>query len=96
MELESVKDYLRVDFQDDDEIIKVMMEAAKGYIESAVGKYDDSNPRANMLYLAVIQDLYDNRMLTITEQQKKRTAYMFSSIILQLQLENESMEEECN
>lgn len=89
MNLEAVKAYLRVDFQDDDEMIKIMMEAARGYIEAAVGIYDDSNPRANMLYLAVIQDLYDNRMLTITEQQKKRTAYMFSSIILQLQLESE-------
>lgn len=87
MEIEQVKDYLRVDFPDDDEIIRIMMAAAEGYIKAAVGRYDHLDKRANMLYLAVIQDLYDNRVLAVTDQQKKRTAYMFSSIILQLQLE---------
>lgn len=86
MVIEQVKDYLRVDYPDDDRIIMAMMEAAKGYIEAAVGGYDDTDPNANMLYLAIVQDLYDNRSLTVTEQQKRRMGYMFSSIILQLQL----------
>lgn len=88
MVIEQVKEYLRVDFPDDDDLIRTMMAAAEGYIVSAVGKYDDSDARANLLYMAIVQNLYDNRMLTVTEQQKKRLSYMFSSIILQLQLEN--------
>lgn len=88
MEIEQVKEYLRVDFPDDDDLIRMMMAAAEGYIVSAVGEYDESDARANLLYMAIIQDLYDNRTLTVTEQQKKRMAYMFSSIILQLQLKN--------
>lgn len=88
MEIEQVKEYLRVDFPDDDGLIQMMMAAAEGYIVSAVGEYDESDARANLLYMAIIQDLYDNRTLTVTEQQKKRMAYMFSSIILQLQLKN--------
>lgn len=87
MTLEEVKDYLRIDYDDDDHLIVTIMSAAEEYVRSAVGTYDSRNQKANMLFLAVVQDLYDNRMLTVTEQQRKRIAYMFSAIILQLQLE---------
>lgn len=95
MRLEEVKEYLRVDFTDDDSMITTMMTAAEGYITAAVGAYDDFNNRAKMLFLAVVQDLYDNRSLTVTEQQRKRMSYMYSSIILQLQLED-GKESECD
>lgn len=89
MKIEEVKEFLRVDYDDDDQMIRSIMQAAEGYISAAVGSYDDFNPKAKMLFLAVAQDLYDNRNLTVTEQQRNRMSYMYSSIILQLQLEDE-------
>lgn len=87
MDKQQVKEYLRVDFDEDDRIIEQMMAAAEDYIISAVGKYDRENEKANMLFKAIVQDLYDNRTLMVTEQQKKRMSYTFASIILQLQLQ---------
>lgn len=87
MDKQKVKEYLRVDFDEDDGIIEQMMAAAENYIIAAVGKYDSSNEKANMLFMALVQDLYDNRTLMVTEQQKKRMSYTFGSIILQLQLQ---------
>lgn len=87
MDKQKVKEYLRVDVDEDDGIIEQMMAAAENYIIAAVGKYDSSNEKANMLFMALVQDLYDNRTLMITEQQKKRMSYTFASIILQLQLQ---------
>lgn len=87
MTLEEVKAYLRIDYDDDDHLIVTIMSAAEEYVRNAVGIYDSLNQKANMLFMAVVQDLYDNRMLTVTEQQRKRMSYMYSSIILQLQLE---------
>ena len=84
MLLGDVKDYLRVDYDDDDTLIKNCMEAAESYIIGAVGGYDDDNPKANFLYMAIVQDLYDNRAFLISEQQKKRISYTFSFIILQI------------
>lgn len=72
MDKQKVKEYLRVDFDEDDGIIEQMMAAAENYIIAAVGKYDSSNEKANMLFMALVQDLYDNRTLMVTEQQKKR------------------------
>ena len=91
MDKQKVKEYLRVNFDEDDGIIEQMMAAAENYIIAAVGKYDSSNEKANMLFMALVQDLYDNRTLMVTEQQKKRMSYTFGSIILQLQLQYEEV-----
>lgn len=77
MDKQKVKEYLRVDFDEDDGIIEQMMAAAENYIIAAVGKYDSSNEKANMLFMALVQDLYDNRTLMVTEQQKKKNVIYF-------------------
>lgn len=92
MTLEEVKAYLRVDSEEDDGIIRRMMDAAEAYIADAAGRFDSSNSKARMLYMALVQDLYDNRMLMVTEQQRKRMSYTYASILLQLQYQ-ESGEE---
>lgn len=89
MTIDAVKEYLRVDIDEDDNAIKQMMAAAESYIVGAVGNYDSNNEKANLLFLAIVQDLYENRMLMVTEQQKKRMSYLYASIILQLQCETE-------
>ena len=87
MELEVVKYYLRVDGNDDDNLIQTMMDAGKEFIKSAVGEYDDTDMTARILLLAAVQNMYDNRELMQSEQQvKKRIENTFQSIILQLQM----------
>lgn len=87
MTLEQVKDYLRVDGDDDDNIIRTMMEAAKEYIVSAVGEYDEEDKTAKILFCAIVQNMYDNRELMQSDiQQKKAIEYTFKSMILQLQM----------
>ena len=87
MTIETVKDYLRVDGDDDDGLISWMMETAKEYIVSAVGEYDEEDKTANLLFCAIVQNLYDNRELMQSDiQQRKAIEYTFKSIILQLQL----------
>ena len=87
MNLEMVKQYLRIDEDYDDEIIRIMMDAAEQYIIGAVGKFDKKNPKARMLFLAIMQDLYENRVLNIKEDDKQRMSYTFGTIVLQLQCE---------
>ena len=85
MSLELVKKYLRIDEDADDDVLQIMMDAAKQYIIDAVGKYDPENFKAQLLYLAIVQDLYENRVLNVLEAEKQRMAYTFGSIVLQLQ-----------
>lgn len=93
MTLDDIKMYLRVDFDDDDKLLEQMMKAAEGYIAGAVGSYNPQDAKASLLFMALVQDLYDNRTLMVTEQQQKRMSYTYRSIILQLQYQSKEGEE---
>ena len=95
MGLEDIKEYLRVDGDDEDNLISMMMEAGKEYIRSAVGEYDDTDKTANILLAAIVQNMYDNRELMQSDQQvKKRIEYTFQSMILQLRWKYELKQED--
>ena len=91
MTLAEVKEYLRVDGTEEDALIGVMMAAAADFIVGAVGKFDESMPKAKMLYLAAVQDMFDNRQLVaVSSTGYSASQYyrnMVESLIRQLQTE---------
>jgi len=91
MTLEQVKDYLRIDGDEDDNVLPLMMQAAEEFVINAVGTFDESKARAKMLYLAAMQDIYENRTLTSTSTQgysvSSNATLMMRSLITQLQIE---------
>lgn len=98
MTLEEVKAYLRVDGDEDDAIIQLMMDAAEEFIVSAVGSFDATKKRACILYRVVVQDMYDNRQM-VTEGASKYTVgqqyrNLITSLIRQLQAEELMSKEE--
>ena len=95
MELEDIKNYLRIDGDEEDGLLRTMIDAGKEFIRSSVGEYDDTDSTAWVLLAAVVQNMYDNRELMQSEQQvKKRIEYTFQSMILQLQMKYELKQEE--
>ena len=95
MELEDIKSYLRIDGDEEDGLLRTMIDAGKEFIRSAVGEYDDTDSTAQILLAAVVQNMYDNRELMQSEQQvKKRIEYTFQSMILQLQMKYSLKQEE--
>ncbi len=91
MGLQQVKQFLRVDFDDDDSYIILLIDVAKEYIIDAVGKYDETSARYKLLLLNIVSTLYENREYTIDKTNEK-VAYTLKSIILQLQLEGDPIE----
>ena len=91
MTLEEVKTYLRVDGNDDNTLIQLIMSAAEEFISSAVGSYDETKSRFKLLFCAVVQDMYDNRQMvtdgasSYTVGQQYRN--VITSLIRQLQME---------
>lgn len=95
MDLEDIKNYLRIDGDEEDGLLRTMIDAGKEFIRSAVGEYDDTDSTAQVLLAAVVQNMYDNRELMQSEQQvKKRIEYTFQSMILQLRMKYELKQEE--
>lgn len=85
MTLETVKEFLRIDYDDEDELLLLEISAAEEYIKNAVGRYDAENPLMNLLMLNIIVNMHDERALAITSEQKKN--YTTRNIILQLQMD---------
>lgn len=85
MDIDTVKEYLRIDDDADDYVIEMMIAAAKEYIKDAVGRCDEQNPKTKMLFFMLMQDFYENRVLVAKESDKQRLAHVVGSIVLQLQ-----------
>lgn len=65
MTLEELKQYLRIDFDDDDDLLNELIVASEAYIDKTVGtgyKSDDSLKEiAKMVQKKLINEMYRNR-----------------------------------
>lgn len=86
MELDFIKNVLKVDFDEDDEYITLLSEVAAKYIEAATGNCDYSDPRVRLLALVIITELYEKRSYSV-EKAGEKAQYTIRSIISQLQAE---------
>lgn len=83
MTLEEVKQAIRVDFDDDDTFITLLINAAEGFVKDSLDTdYDDENPRHRVLLIALVDDMYQNRSFTAQKTEKIR--YIVRSISAQL------------
>ncbi len=80
MDLQTVKDFLRIDGEED---ISFYVEAAKKYIWEATGTCDEEDTLTQYAICAVTQELYDNRTMT-AESQKDRVRHVIRSILAQM------------
>lgn len=75
MTLETVKNYLRIDFIDDDVLLNTLIEVSAIYINSCVGEAYKKDIKlvklAELLQLKIITDLYENRSTEIASNTKK-------------------------
>ena len=86
MELDEIKKFLNVDYEDDDEFIKLITSAAREYIVASVGKYDETSARCKLLLVTIVTDFYENRCYTINSLNEK-LKYTIKSMCMQLRLE---------
>ena len=93
MELTLIKQFLKVDFDDDDNIIELMANVATKYIEAAVGSCDYVDARVRLLALVIITELYEKRSYSV-EKAGVKAQYTIRSIIAQLQAEQEMTDDE--
>ena len=95
MDITFVKNYIRVDTDDDDEYIELLIDVARDYVKNAVGECDEENPRVKLLMINLIATLYEKRQYTINDKDEK-VQYALKSMLTQLQIENLIESEENN
>lgn len=62
MELKTLKDeYLKIDTDQDDTLLKTLLTAAKEYIRNGIGRYTEGNAQFELVVGMLVEHWYENR-----------------------------------
>lgn len=87
LELSTVKNFLRIEHDEDDELITMYISAAAEYIKSACGNdVDFDSAKVNTVLLMLISDFYEKR----TPYGQGSYSRSVASMLTQIRLETES------
>lgn len=87
MTFEKIKNFLKVDFNADDEYIQLLIDVADKYVAHILGKnYDKEDPRVKLMKLTLISTMYQNREYTVPKGNEE-VQYTLRTIKGQLELE---------
>ena len=83
--LAEMKSYLKVDFDDDDNFITLLMDVAREYITDAIGECNEEIARVKLLMRVIVAELYEKRSMTFDiNSTNEKVQYVIRSIINQL------------
>lgn len=95
MTLAEMKSYLKVDFNDDDNEITLMMNVAREYIIDAIGECDETIARVQLLMRVIVGELYEKRSMTFDmNSTNEKVQYVIRSIINQLSFGDDDSEDD--
>ena len=95
MTLAEMKSYLKVDYNDDDNEITLMMNVAREYITDAIGECDETIARVQLLMRVIVGELYENRSMTFDmNSTNQKVQYVIRSIINQLSFGDDDSEDD--
>lgn len=81
--LDEVKNWLRIDFNDDDALLSTLISAAETYLKNATGiEYDTENHLAKLFCMTLIAEWYENREMVGKATDQVRP--IINSILMQL------------
>ena len=95
MTLAEMKSYLKVDFDDDDNFITLLMDVAREYIIDAIGECNEEIARVKLLMRVIVAELYEKRSMTFDiNSTNEKVQYVIRSIINQLSFGDDDSEDE--
>lgn len=91
LSLEEVKEYLKIDYDDEDNLLNDLILTAESYLYNATGiEYDSSNQLAKLYCRVLVNEWFKDRGLTMSASKTMniidKNRYTLQSILLQLKL----------
>lgn len=81
--LDEVKEWLRIDGEDDDTTLRMLINVSENYLKKATGKeFDATNEDAKLFCLVLITDWFENREFV---GKVDNVRYVVKSILMQLE-----------
>lgn len=93
MQLDELKEYLRIDGEDEDTTLSSLLFAAKSYIKNGTGLTEDMIVKNeikelyNLCIKLLVSHWYENRAIETTGPNFHKLSYSLDSILLQLEAE---------
>lgn len=89
IDLDFVKEYLRVDYDDDDRMIEMMMVSAKSFMKNVLNldldviklEFGEIPSEFNIPFLAIINHWYDRREVQSHRNTEKELSYVFRDVL---------------
>lgn len=85
IDLDFVKNYLRIDHDEDDILLNTMIVAAQNFIQSYLNKrfsdYEEIPDEFSIACLALIAHWYENREIQSASVTKQELAFVFSGLL---------------
>jgi uncharacterized phage protein (predicted DNA packaging) len=85
IDLDLVKEYLRIDHNDDDKMLSTMLIAAKSFIQSYLNKrfeeFDELPDEFTIACLAIVSHWYEKREIQGDKNTGKELSYIFSGLL---------------
>ena len=95
MTLDEMKSYLKVDYNDDDNDITLMMDVAREYIVDAIGECNEEIARVKLFMRVIVAELYEKRSMTFDmNSTNEKVQYVIRSIINQLSFGDDDSEDD--
>lgn len=87
--LDEVKEYLKIDYDDEDILLIALIKAAEAYLFNASGKkFDEENELAKLYQMILVNEWFKDRGLMISSSKKlnvnEKVRFTLQSIMLQL------------
>lgn len=85
--LEEMKNFLRIDYEEDDNTLQALGLAASSYLDNAIDdlssliKDEGTKERVKRVAFLLVQDWYDNR----DQEERKEVSYTVRALLTQLQ-----------
>ncbi len=84
MDLQELKNYLRIEHEEDDKLLENFKDMAQEYIKNSVGEIDTGNKLYKLAEALLVGHWYDNREVSRIGNNSYDIPHSFKSIVIQL------------
>lgn len=85
LKLEETKEFLKVDYEDEDIFIEGLIQASQQYLKNATGKeFDSSHTLAKLYCRVLVNEWFSDRKLMQDQKVSDKVRFTLQSILLQL------------
>lgn len=84
MDIKELKEYLRIDFEEDDMLLRSLLSAAEEYLYNAGIKIDYKKPLYRLAIKLLVKHWYDNRDCVVAGNVNNKLEYSLNAILTQL------------